>query len=792
MPPIGTSNSSSSSLGQLSLRHIPDISDTLNEDGSTMCCDQSSMQLETSFSIQITGVGSNTLLADEDAENFFGGTDADMSIDETKSFQRTKIQQTLEDEEAATNDVATPRASSRKSSTIPPLEIRSEPEVELMSSIPFPSPPFKNSTRSGSPLEDSFTIIPSATSPASPRNRQQNEPQANDEYLAPSTLRSPKIKQPQVADQSSIQKNGLPVEVPTHPSKGKPALRNKQKIIEGGIAKSKLPSKKVASTAKEVNFVAKPEARSSKPAFTRQASSSKISSVPKVPLKADDLLPVDTPSFADASSSSIISQRGVAARLMQYGKEYMADLGQTLSPDTSLLVDTDQSMNPLPPPLSQLGGAGLPAANLSTEVEINTSGLSNTSSPKVISTQDGLGADNQHSDAKEHDNTLLLATARTSASSEHVYSLPQARDEEMDTSIPEDDRDGPLTLSQLSPRKRAAAMISKPLSRKRMFPTDDEHEENRKPRVTTNEEGPKMKKSKNNDSTSKETRKPGLVSRPRVPSTRAAASTIAGPSRTRARSGTVTGPRKAANMTGSGFSGVSSSSMNPIAEAAAVAANGSTQPTGESKPDARPPAREVRKNRRVVSASSVNNERKPTSRTVIPAFNPAVGWNDDVHMKKAEEDKETRRLKDSRLVNNNAFTDTSIDDKARPMTRSHTRSQSQNVRLGNYHPAPNFKAIHEAFNESLASRKATFHPTVPIEMQWETDARIEQRRKFDEQVKEKEREKERLEEEMRKKREQEEKQEVRELRKKLVVKANEVPEWYRDVPRKMKDEVGGI
>jgi len=67
---------------------------------------------------------------------------------------------------------------------------------------------------------------------------------------------------------------------------------------------------------------------------------------------------------------------------------------------------------------------------------------------------------------------------------------------------------------------------------------------------------------------------------------------------------------------------------------------------------------------------------------------------------------------------------------------------------------------------------------------------MKERREFDEMVREKEREKERLEEEQRKLKEEEDEKELKELRKKLVPKAHEVPEWYKEAPkRKDKDNV---
>jgi hypothetical protein len=107
-----------------------------------------------------------------------------------------------------------------------------------------------------------------------------------------------------------------------------------------------------------------------------------------------------------------------------------------------------------------------------------------------------------------------------------------------------------------------------------------------------------------------------------------------------------------------------------------------------------------------------------------------------------------------------------------------------------HHPSttiPDFKAMHAAQEAELALRKENIRPVVPLPIHWETDHRLKERQKFDERMREKEREQERLMELRRKEREEQEEREVRELRKKAVPKAHEVPEWYKEAPKKKKD-----
>lgn len=56
-------------------------------------------------------------------------------------------------------------------------------------------------------------------------------------------------------------------------------------------------------------------------------------------------------------------------------------------------------------------------------------------------------------------------------------------------------------------------------------------------------------------------------------------------------------------------------------------------------------------------------------------------------------------------------------------------------------------------------------------------------------MKEKVKEKDELEERKRKEREEEEEKEVRKLRKRAIPKANPVPEWYKDAPKKKTERI---
>lgn len=97
---------------------------------------------------------------------------------------------------------------------------------------------------------------------------------------------------------------------------------------------------------------------------------------------------------------------------------------------------------------------------------------------------------------------------------------------------------------------------------------------------------------------------------------------------------------------------------------------------------------------------------------------------------------------------------------------------------------PDFKAMHASQAAQSALRRSQLAPTVPVPIAFNTDMRAKERELFDERLREKEREMEAAREVQRREREEEEAKELRELRKRAIPKAHEVPEWYKEAPRK--------
>ncbi|KAJ7093261.1 hypothetical protein B0H15DRAFT_831828 [Mycena belliarum] len=101
---------------------------------------------------------------------------------------------------------------------------------------------------------------------------------------------------------------------------------------------------------------------------------------------------------------------------------------------------------------------------------------------------------------------------------------------------------------------------------------------------------------------------------------------------------------------------------------------------------------------------------------------------------------------------------------------------------------PDFAALHAVqaahFAALRASTAAARAPTVSVAPHLSTDVRAAERAKFEGALREREAERERERERERGEREEKEREEEKEARRKAVVKAHGVPEWYRDAPKR--------
>ncbi|KAI0354659.1 hypothetical protein OH77DRAFT_1425745 [Trametes cingulata] len=155
--------------------------------------------------------------------------------------------------------------------------------------------------------------------------------------------------------------------------------------------------------------------------------------------------------------------------------------------------------------------------------------------------------------------------------------------------------------------------------------------------------------------------------------------------------------------------------------------------------------------------------------------------------------------KPTRPVEFQFATSTRIEGRKADLEKSHGSSSSSGSTNGASlrrskahaaHPIPDFKALHAMQQSVLAQRKAEIVPVVPMPIELSTEARAREREKFEEARRAREAELERQREERRRQQELEEEREIKELRKRAVPKANEVPEWYAFAPKKSKTGTG--
>ncbi|OSD00852.1 hypothetical protein PYCCODRAFT_1436916 [Trametes coccinea BRFM310] len=153
-------------------------------------------------------------------------------------------------------------------------------------------------------------------------------------------------------------------------------------------------------------------------------------------------------------------------------------------------------------------------------------------------------------------------------------------------------------------------------------------------------------------------------------------------------------------------------------------------------------------------------------------------------------------VKPTRPVEFQFATSTRIDSRRTDLEKSGSSSGGSNgaslrrSKAPAVHPIPDFKALHAMQESLLAQRKAEITPVVPQPIPFQTEMRAHEREKFEEARRAREAELERQREERRRQQELEEEREIKELRKRAVPKANEVPEWYAFAPKKSKAGTG--
>ncbi|TCD71130.1 hypothetical protein EIP91_012078 [Steccherinum ochraceum] len=110
----------------------------------------------------------------------------------------------------------------------------------------------------------------------------------------------------------------------------------------------------------------------------------------------------------------------------------------------------------------------------------------------------------------------------------------------------------------------------------------------------------------------------------------------------------------------------------------------------------------------------------------------------------------------------------------------------QSLKASGLLPIPDYKRMHSAQEHELAARREQIVPVVPLPLELHTDTRAHDREQFEEGLRTRHREADRLAEERRRAQEAEEEKEIRELRRRAVPKAHEVPEWYQHAPKRVR------
>lgn len=100
--------------------------------------------------------------------------------------------------------------------------------------------------------------------------------------------------------------------------------------------------------------------------------------------------------------------------------------------------------------------------------------------------------------------------------------------------------------------------------------------------------------------------------------------------------------------------------------------------------------------------------------------------------------------------------------------------------------------MHTTLEKELTERREQIVPVMSLPLELHTDVRAQEREQFEEGLRARHKEAERLAEEIRKEKEMEEEREIRELRRRAVPKANEIPEWYQHAPKRARKDEEGV
>ncbi|KAF9476922.1 hypothetical protein BDN70DRAFT_137342 [Pholiota conissans] len=736
---------------EISLRHLPDVSDS-------------------SFSFQIPGAAQEYNLLAEDDLDFFSGANvsggaippspptntAPLTIQEltprpafeTRTIKRSRRKLSSEAGHSD-NDNQKEEEETRTTSRLRQPE-RSEVRTNLMSNLrpittslthppPADAPP--SAERVTSPKQDIDTRTAALPVPFSPTDQ---EPTGMVDNQRPKGIR-----------RTSLEKK-LPPSRAERRQQKKAVARNKQIVIEGGVTKSRPTSKgnEGRSPARISNSVERPSAVF--PSYAR-------------PTLSDDLNGDD--SVIDLSMGP---SGGVAERLVQYGQQLTNSFG----------IYTSSPYLPKHDPIGISNSAATAAA--ATEVKI----IAPTEAPPA-------SADDSDSDkpltvsqlsprkcpplahppptppAKRAESPLRTSSKRPASAADYSENPPRKKGKTDGTPSAVGADGGPST--NLAPT-RTRASSKQPTTSRAAASTSS------------------RSKPMSEETSKRQTRGSVNVNVNRMADSKATTSTLLRRSKAAGDEGKLMTKYAATSTASSSRSTRVLRSSRPRDEDTRVPASSLLSSSSSSKGKGKAAL--------TASSSSTSNSRRLiTERVVLPPWDAATK---PVPLQSFPESRLLARKGDKKEGNADAESQSSSTK-----SHSHSRSASQSslhlshssqsqssqytttaqterdaAKRAHLVPIPDFRAMHAAQEAKLAQLKENVRPTVPHAPRLVTDLRVKERQRFDEMVREREAEQERVKEEQRMLREEEEERELKELRKRAVPRAHEVPEWYKEAPRK--------
>ncbi|KAJ6468510.1 hypothetical protein C8R47DRAFT_1151493 [Mycena vitilis] len=747
---------------ELSLRHLPDLSDA-------------------SFSFQIP-VDSGDDLLHTDSNDFFGGGTS--ILGSPSALRANDAPLTLSD--------LTPLASA----TPAPFNTRSPPKIhksllpttrsniqdltgsQIASRVPKPISATRRKPKQAV-IEAAVppTEAPADTKPLSPATTQPNTQDAPNEVASPSVhdLDTPSLFMDDFSFQlqatSSVPSASIHVKNDTSPPAAPldPPAAAKE-FVEPLVAAAteKIPElvkatevhKKPVQKSKKPPSSTAPALAKTKPAPSANTSRAKPVTAPAPPAPKMREPPKSRPATNTAAQTESDPHAedegtGIAARLLMYG----AHMATSFPDDTDNALTQQDVPIPAPAPVQdEINVARDTVHELTEEV------LAPPAESKVdLETAVSFGASDENvvimDDIAGDTDTRMVVDAPPDLEPESQHAPHSGVSSTHASALVVQPRDDLLTLSQLSPRKthidESGAAINESVRREgALSPMRPSAKRPSSSISTEAEAGVRSKKRAVTDMGPPPPRAPSVSTRATRGRSGASARAVSAPVHARAQ------PARRAKAS---TRATAAPQPKPVVARPRIAAGSSTSTSTSTSASGAPKIQSQDKAKRAVSvASSSSSLGKNTATTTAPVeFNFQIGAGVGGSQNRGQ---------------------------------GHGRGQGMGQMLqGETHTGPkpyaipDFAALHASQAAQSKLRRSQRAPTVPVPIAFCTDMRVRERGAFDERVRENEREAEAAKEARRRQEEEEEAREVKEMRKRAIPKAHEVPGWYREAPKRERD-----